>query len=191
MPPTKKAAARRVPTATEPIAVNADVETWQNETQGTVVINKVGEYGRRVVELVHGGRRFQVTPQERRMNQNAAHGSDQDIFSNGTLRPVSLIDDDPDTERLLANPNILAADDLPKLFTLKGDKFRERIGQITNEATLARVLELARDHRNDASLSQYEALKEREIELRSEVTDPKTSKSDPTPERTPRPVTPR
>jgi hypothetical protein len=166
MPATKKAAARRVPAATEPIAVFAEVETWQNETPGTVAINRVGEYGRRVVDLIHGGRRFQVTPQERRMNQNAANSPEQDIFTNGTLRPIDLLDDDPDTEKLKANPNIFREGELPELFNLKGEMFRQRIAEIKNPAALARLIELARDPRLEATLTQYEAIKSREIELR-------------------------
>lgn len=174
MPATKKAAARRVPAATEPIDVHADVETWQNETPGVVAINRVGEYGRRVVDLVQGGRRFQVTPQERRMNQNAANSVEQDIFTNGTLRPIDLLDDDPDTERLRSNPNIFREGELPELFNVKGEVFRQRIAEITNPATLARLIELARDPRYDASLSQYEAIKSREMELRGTLDQAET-----------------
>lgn len=172
MPATKKVAAR-VPANTEPIPAIVDVETWQNETHGVVAINRVGEYGRRTVDLIQGRRRFQVTPQERRMNQNAVNSADQDVFTNGTLRPINLLDDDPDTERLMANPNILDDEELPLLFKLKGERFRERIADITNPATIARVIELARDPAHDASLFQYETVKHRELELRGDIDTPK------------------
>lgn len=172
MPATKKAAAR-VPAKTEPIPVDAGIETWQNETSGIVAINRVGEYGRQIVDLIAGKRRFQITPQERRMNQNAVNSAEQDIFTNGTLRPIDLLDDDPDTERLLANPNIVDESDLPKLFLLKGEQFRQRIAEITNPTAVARVLELARDPANEATLFQYETVKRRELELRGDLDDPK------------------
>jgi hypothetical protein len=172
MPATKKVAAR-VPTDTEPIPVFADVETWQNETQGVVVINRVGEYGRRADDLIQGGRRFQVTPQERRMNQNAVNSADQDVFTNGTLRPLDLLEGDPDTKRLLANPNILDEDELPKIFVLKGEMFRQRIAEITNPSAIARLIELARDPGYEATLFQYECVKRRELELRGDLDEPK------------------
>lgn len=194
MPATKRAP-RRVPTETEPIEVQAAVETWKNDTAGTVIINRVGEYGRRIVDIIHGGRQFQITPEERRMNQNAAHSAEVDIFTNGTLRPIDLLDTDPDTEELLKNPNILSDDDLPKLFTLKGDVFRERLAAISNPVVLSRLAEIARDPDYDASLAQYEAIKSREVELRTEPAppdeDPKKPGRRTRPDTLPRGVTPR
>lgn len=194
MPATKRAP-QRVPSATEPIAVKAAVETWKNDTAGTVVINRVGEYGRRVVDLIHGGRQFQITPEERRMNQNAAHSAEVDLFTNGTLRPINLVDDDPDTEQLRNNPNILGEDDLPKLFELKGEVFRQRLTEIENPAVLERLAELSRDPRFDASLSQYEAIKTRIVELRTEPDKLAEDDDKPVrrarPDSLPRPVTPR
>jgi hypothetical protein len=168
MPATKRAP-QRVPTATEPIPVKASVETWKNDTAGTVVINRVGEYGRRMVDLIHGGRQFQITPEERRMNQNAAHSADLDNFSNGTLRPIDLLDDDPDTEKLRNNPNILGEKDLPMLFETKGEVFRQRLAAIENPAVLDRLADLARDPRFDASLAQYEMIKSRIVEMRTDA----------------------
>lgn len=176
MPATKKAAAR-VPASTEPIPVLAEVETWQNETLGVVAINRVGEYGRNSVDLIQGGRRFQVTPQERRMNQNAVNSADQDVFTNGTLRPLDLLDDDPDTERLMANPNILEEGELPRMFLLKGEQFRQRIAQITNPATITRIIDLARDPAYDATLFQYECVKRRELELRGDLDEPQPTRA--------------
>jgi hypothetical protein len=161
-----------VPASTEPIPIVAGVETWQNDTYGVIAINRVGEYGRHNVDLIQGKRRFQITPQERRMNQNAANSVEQDIFTNGTLRPIDLLDDDPDTERLFNNPNIVDEGELPKLFVLKGELFRQRIAEISNPATVQRLIELARDPVHDVTLFQYEALKNRELELRGDLDEP-------------------
>lgn len=166
-PATKRAPGRRAPLNTEPVPVDAAVETWRNTLAGKVVVNRIGEYGRMVASVVHGGRTFQITPQERRMNQSGIATPEQDPFTNGTLAPVELVDGEPDTEALRANPNALSEEDLPKLFQLKGAEFVERIAQITNHAPLARLVELARDPRYDATLSQYEALKTAESELRA------------------------
>lgn len=164
MPATKRAASR-VPVTTEPISQKSDVETWRNDTHGIVTINRVGEYGRKVVDIVHGGRTFELTPQERRMNQHACANTTLDMFTNGTLRPIDLIEDEPDTELLKTNPNTFSDEDLPKLFRLKAIQFAERIGLITNSAVLSRIAELARDPGLEATLAQYEAIKAREVEL--------------------------
>lgn len=178
--------------ATNPdlIPIDADVETWRNTMPGTVVITRVGEYGRREVNLVKGGRTFQVTPQERRINQTAAASAEADIFTNGTLSPVTLLDDDPDTEALRSNPNTLKEEELPQLFVLRGDEFAERVTQITTLPPIARLLEVARDPKFDASLSQYEALKSREMELRGALDEPPARPTEPA-DGLPRGVTPR
>lgn len=187
------AAAKRAPVkapAHDTIPIDSGVETWRNNMPGKVTITRVGEYGRKVVDIVSGYRTFQVTPQERRMNQAAAASEDLDIFVNGTLSPVELIDGEPDTAALRANPNMLSEDELPKLFQLKGDQFADRVGRITTIAPIARLIELARDSRYDATLSQYETLKSREVELRGSLDERPSRPESPT-DGLPKGVTPR
>lgn len=173
----------------ERVPIDAGVETWRNTLAGKVVINRVGEYGRRIADIVHGGRTFQITPQERRMNQSAAASADQDLFTNGTLAPVTLIDGEPDTEFLRTNPNALSEEDLPKLFQLTIAEFTDRIGKITASTPIGRLIELARDPSYNATLAQYEALKARDIELQGALDEkPPVELS---PDGVPRGVTPR
>lgn len=188
MPTQTRKGASRAPKH-DTIPIDASVETWRNTTYGTVIITRVGEYGRKDSTVVNGGRTFQITPQERRINQSAAATKDLDVFTNGTLSPVTLLDDEPDTEALRSNPNTLDEEELPQLFLLRGEEFSGRINQITTIPPIARLIELARDPLYDATLSQYEALKSREIELSGSLDD--GGPRPPEPDGLPRGVTPR
>ena len=144
------------------------METWHNTTDCTIYVTRIGEYGKRSTELVYGRRNLTITPQERRINQQACAIPEQDVFTNGTLQPTSLIDGEPDTERLRSNPNMLDTKEIDRLFKLRGETFQERIGNITNIATIARLLELARDPRRNATVHQYEILRRRERAITGE-----------------------
>lgn len=188
---TKKAPKTPDPTPPDAVPVDSGVEMWRNITPGTVVISRVGEYGRRVDELVRGGRTFSITPAERRMNQNGVARADMDMFTNGTLQPVALLDDEFDTDLLRQNPNTIDEKDLPRILRLRGEAFSQRIGQITNPQTIARLLEVAREPRHNVTLAQYEALKGRELELRGELDRAAPEPEDPNTAGLPRAVTPR
>lgn len=180
---TKKAATRRDPSL---VPQDPDLETWKNVTPGIVAINRVGEYGRKIVELIHGERVFSITPQERRMNQGATALPELDVFTNGTLSAVSLIEGEPDTAMLRDNPNMIDDREILLLFRLDNDAFRDRIGLITNAAALGRLAECARDAHYQARVHQYELVKLRERALAGDVAEPP-----PDNERQPKAVTPR
>jgi hypothetical protein len=164
MSPATKRQPRQI-ADTDPIPVEQGVETWRNGSAGIVVINRVGEYGRRISDSIHGGRVFQITPQERRMNQGACALPTQDPFTNGTLHPQTLLDSEPDTAFLRENPNVLNDEDLPKLFRLRGEEFSSRVNAITNVAAISRLHEMVRDPQFEATLVQYEIVKVRKMEL--------------------------
>jgi hypothetical protein len=182
---TSKRVAAKLPPGTELIPIHSGVETWRNETAGLITVNRVGEYGRPVVDVIDAGRTFQVTPQERRMNQNACYSRELDIFTNGALRPIDLLEGEPDTELLRKNPNTFTDDELKRVFALDGVHFVERIGLISNAGAISRILELARDPAYGATLAQYEAIRARESALRGQVGQQEGR------EATGRPVTPR
>lgn len=187
MATTKKAAAQP-PVDPELVPQEPGIEQWQNTTAGTVYITRIGEYGKRISELVYGGRVFSITPQERRFNQNACASPALDVFINGTLQPKSLLDDEPDTPRLRDNPNMIDEKEIPRIFRLRGEMFAERIATITNTATIARLLELAREPRLNATVQQFEQLRRRERALNGETDEtPRPAAAD----GLPRAVTPR
>lgn len=185
------AANTRKPTAVDPELIPSDpgLELWRNAEPGTVAINCLGEYGRKRVELVKGGRTFTITPQERRMNQNACALPELDMFTNGTLQPVNLLDDEPDTPSLRQNPNVFDEADIAKVFKLRGEAFADRIAQVTNPVAFDRLADMARDPRYNATIQQYEQIKARQRLLTADVTD--VGGTTDTTERKPRAVTPR
>jgi hypothetical protein len=173
------------------IPVESGVEVWRNCTPGMTFITRIGEYGKRETELVYGERTFSVTPAERRLNQNNYAGPELDLFTNGTFQPVSLIDGEPDTARLLQNPNTLTDEDIQQVLAMRGEIFVQRINDISSEAVLTRVLEMAREPRYEVTLAQYEALKLRQMDLKGDLDVAPPPAPDPNTGTLPRAVTPR
>lgn len=192
MPVATKKAAAKAPVRRDPdlIPQDAEAEVWRNTTPGTTFITKIGEYGKRISELIYGGRSFSLTPQERRINQAGYATDDLDLFRNGTFQPVTLIDGEYDTETLRENPNILSDVDIKKLFKQHGEAFDQRIEQITSEAVLNRVQELAREPRHQVTLQQYETVRKHQRSLQGDEDTPPADQ-DPNISGLGRPVTPR
>lgn len=160
----KKIAAKKAAPTVDPDLVpqDAGIEQWKNTTAGMVYVTRIGDYGKKQTELIGTGRVFAITPQERRLNQNGYASPEQDMFQNGTLAAVSLIDGEPDTPKLRDNPNMVDEKEIPRMFKLRGEHFADRIELISNPATISRLLELARDPRLNATVQQFEQLRRRE-----------------------------
>jgi hypothetical protein len=188
----RKAASSHIATGTATIPRDTELETWKNATAGLIVIHRTGEYGRRLEELISGGRVFQVAPQERRNMQNIAATPELDMFTNGMLQPVSLVDGEPDGEFLRSNPNVLEDRDIPKLLALPYPQFLERLNAISHLPTITRLLGVAREPEMNMTVTQYEVIKRREKAIRAAtegLIEPPDA--DDTGEDLPRPVTPR
>lgn len=145
------------------------LETWKNPNEGRVWINRLDHRGELAKsEIVGPGKVFHISAVERRLNQEMASNVDQDIFTNGTLSPVRLIEGTADAEAFKANPNLMTEDDMRGLFipakteaakASSTDAFTTRLDAIKNPATLDRLLALARVE--DAPLSRVEAIQSR------------------------------
>ena len=140
-----------------------DMETWENTTKGIVAVNKFDRRGERMQEIVRGGRKFSLTPDERRLNTDMAYSPGVDAFQNGILIPVRLVDGDEDVAMIQANPNVRSIDELVELFELHWKKFDSEVSEIGNVSTLSRLLELAVE--KDATVRQVASLKNRLSEL--------------------------
>lgn len=138
-----------------------EVEMWENPGKSRHVIKKLGERGFLVDVMVNGGRRFHITPRERRINMELAATPQQDPFTNGTFRPVSLIDGDPDTAKLLDNPNVMSEQAMAALFKAPKAAFLARIAEITLPRTLEELLKLADSEKIGARVAQKNAITER------------------------------
>lgn len=183
---TKKAPAR--PDNIDGQPVDPGVETWLNTSPSLIYLTKIGEYGRREAELVYGGRAFSLTPQERRLNQSHCFDAKNDPFTNGTFKPMALLEDEPDTETLRANPNVLDDEGIIELFKLTGEPFNQRLITITNPTAIDRLIETAKQPATGASVGQLETLKRYKKLLAGEKDEPAPEAG---PELEPKPVTPR
>jgi hypothetical protein len=134
-----------------------DYELWENASQATIVVRKVDTLGRISEERVIGGRRVQLTPKERRHNQEQAASDSLDVFTNGIMRPVRLLDDEEDTEVLQSNVNAMSEDAMRDLYKLPIRAFVNRVTEVSNPIALQRILELGSDV--DATVKQVEAVK--------------------------------
>lgn len=138
-----------------------EYETWQNATLGRAVITKLDARGQKRHDLIGPGKTFHITPTERRMNQELAASEEQDLFLNGVLQPVRLIETDDDFEKLQRNPNHVSEDDVRSMFLLGLPDFVARLDQIGNAAALERLMDIARSDDVNATLRQFEAIQAR------------------------------
>lgn len=148
------------PVVTHPSA-DPGLELWRNGGRGRVLVNRFGNDGKVRAELIGGGKAFHLTPTERRMNQEMAALPSLDVFSNGTLQPVRLLDGEPDTQALLDNPNHIPDDDARKVFKLGDPQFKARIEAVTNGAALENLRTLAQERQTRATVWQLQVIEAR------------------------------
>lgn len=148
------------PVSTQP-SNDPGLELWRNGGRARVVVKRFGHDGKVRSELIGAGKAFHLTPTERRMNQEMTATPAQDIFTNGTLQPVRLLDGEPDTQSLLDNPNHIPDDDARKVFKLPDPQFKARIDAVTNEAALQTLLNLANERSTRATVWQMRAVEAR------------------------------
>jgi hypothetical protein len=148
-----------------------EYEAWQNATLGRVVVIKLDSRGQQRHDLIGPGKTFHITPIERRMNQERAASEEQDVFLNGVLQPVTLLENAEDFERLKENPNHVSEDDVRSMFKFKLPEFRARLEQIGNPAALERLMEVARSKDVMCTLHQFEAIQARLVAVSPSIYD--------------------
>lgn len=136
----------------------SDYELWENASQSIIVLKKVDTLGRVTEEKVVGGRNVQLTPGERRHNQELCATVAQDVFSNGTMRPVRLVDDEPDSAELQANVNAMSDVAMRTLFKAPLRAFTTKVNEISNPIALQHLLTLAQEEAIEATVKKVEAI---------------------------------
>lgn len=152
-----------------PKTKEVELECWKNAGMGTVGINKFDTRGNMIQEMVPGGRKIFLSPEERRMNQEVAAHDSLDVFANGMLVPVRLLDSEEDTEKLQANVNAMSETAMKALFKSQRPAFEAKVNEISNITTLNRLLEVASEV--DASIRQAEYVQRRIDALGPNVTE--------------------
>lgn len=136
-----------------------DFETWKNATAATVVITKRDRSGNEVHEIINGGRNFTLTRDERLLNMDRAATDDLDVFKNGMLVPVRLLEGDEDAVEIAANPNLMTDTDMQALFKGHWRTFEAKVTEIRNPLALGRLLEIAQEI--DATVRQVKIIEDR------------------------------
>lgn len=138
-----------------------DLELWRNVSAGRVFLKQFNQRGELVDHLINGGKTFNISPKERRINQEMAATEELDVFSNGMLSPVKLIETEEDTAAIANNPNLMAESEMSEIFSGHHKTFAKRVADISNPVTLQRLLEVAASDDVDAKVSQVDLIKAR------------------------------
>jgi len=150
------------------MSTSTDKETWQNPGKGDVWILVFNHEGKLESRPIRSGGKIHLTTQERMINQERAWSKDADLFSNGRLQPVRLLDTAEDYRELASNPNHLSENDLKAILKLKGAPFTNKLAKITNKLALERLVEIAQDDSLNVTMNQFKALEARIEELTPE-----------------------
>lgn len=144
-------------------------ETWENPTKSNVWIKTYDPQHNLRNEMIRPSGKISLTIEERLINQDLAYSSKADIFKNGTLVPIRLIDTAEDYAEHAENPNNLSESDMKELFKLPAAKFKARLSGIENPIALERIVELSESDTVSATLSQVKAAKARLEEVKPTI----------------------
>src|SRR5512140_368755 len=123
-----------------------DREVWEVQTASQIVINvmKANRFGQAIADqLILGpnriGARVEISPEDRRDNQNACADPVHDVFTNGMLLRVDASQQtDPET----ASPSAVSTEEALDILDLKEAEFKRAVPTLS-EVTVRRLLELA------------------------------------------------
>lgn len=140
-------------------------ESWRNTSGGYIFVNTVDRRGDIVPVSVIAGNVLQISPADRAMNEESAADPSLNVFGNGQMVPVRLIDGTSaeDKAAIEGNPNLKSEDDLRKMFGLQWKKFETEVGEIGNVVTLNRLKTIAQE--GDATVRQVNVIEARIAEI--------------------------
>lgn len=151
-------------------------ETWHNNMAGRIYIKRYGDFGQVKTELIQADKNFTLTPDERRMNENESVPA-LNMFTNGTLSPVSLVEGEMDNERLLRSPNNVTEEDVEQIIGLKGERLEARLETITSLTVMDRLIEEAKKPHAKVYMVDYQRM----LNRRSAIDAPPVRETPPEP----------
>lgn len=163
-------------------------EIWKSGIAGTISVLKFNRRGELASEVVRSGQACTLTTEERIINQEKAATADLDIFKNGMMVPVRILDDAEDAAEIAANPNLMAESEMNDLFKAHWKTFENRVAQVSNPIVIQRLLQIA--EAQDATVKQVNVLKVRMESLREKTAAPRPEGSEAEGDESFRPVTP-
>ncbi len=120
---------------------DVSTEIWRNDSEGIVQVKKAGANGRLEPVLVQPGRTFDMTTDERKLNQMEIATATDDPWTNKLFSRVgaidSIVESDPAREVASTPDRVSFAD----LFSLGLPDLRAQVADITNPTTLRAMYE--------------------------------------------------
>lgn len=150
-------------------APKIEVETWENASRGIVWVKKLDRMGNLKDEVIRAGMKVVLSTEERMFNQDSAATEDLDVFKNGRLIPVRLIETAEDAKEIAANPNLISESEMRGLFKAHHKTFEAKVNSITNVVALERMSAMAEEE--NASLRQVNLLQARMSDLAAKTTN--------------------
>lgn len=146
-------------------------EIWRNLNAGDVYIDLDDPYTPNVKRShrIGPGDQVSISVIERRFNQDRVPKKEQDLFTNGTLTPVQLVDTAADFEEIALSPNVKSESDLKEMFKLPITKFKSELKEIDNVRILERLTEISEDDTLEVSLPQSKAIAARLVEVKPDI----------------------
>lgn len=141
-----------------------EIETWKNVSLGKRGIVRVDPYGKTVHELISPGKNVQLSRDDRLHYQRSVATDSLDIFQNGALVPVVLVNEE-DKTTMASNPNLLSEDELVGLFKLQWKKFESEIAKISNIYALERLVEVAKSS-DEVTVKKLNVVEDRYQEIK-------------------------
>ncbi len=148
------------------MVANNETEVWKNVTRGRRGIHRVDAFGKVQKELVGPGKTVSITSEDRIHYQRIVASEKLDIFKNGAMVPVRILDED--TQREVAeNPNLMSEEDLQNLMKAQWKKFESEIGKISTLYALERMRDIA-ESSEDISVKKYKIIADRIATVKEE-----------------------
>lgn len=137
-------------------------ERWKSSIEGVISVRRFDTRGVLRHVVVDAGKVIELTPEERRINEEEVADQALNPFRNGMLTPVSLVDEEFDNDDIASNPQNISAVEIEELFDTKKtpwQTFGRRVGEIDNPYTLKRLMDYAKV--NDVTVKQMNVVTER------------------------------
>lgn len=140
-------------------------ELWKNLGRGDVWIKAFDVKGNTIAKKIPGGGSIQLSPEERKMNQEIAYGPEADVFSNGKLVVsdfAQLVDVAEDLEDLRSNS--LSESEIKKLLEENTNTLKKKLAEITSPHVISVLKDMVEDN-DDVSVAKATAIQARYSEI--------------------------
>lgn len=138
-------------------------EEWSSTIAGEVYV-KVTRGNEIIDQRVPSGGTVLLSTEDRQLNQRLAYSPDADVFSDGTLVPVVLLDTAEDYEDIKANPNLMSIPEMKELLNMNTNAFKKAIKDISSLRTLHLIRGFAEED-DTTSNAMLKAIKDRLSEV--------------------------